>query len=148
MKKNLRMLNEKIIEILKNLEVALKELKKRQDIQLPEYIKNRELQDIIEREFERAISDCIDIGARIISEQGFDSPNTYAEIFEILYKENVIDYQLFEVMKELAGFRNVLVHLYRKIDHKEVLRHLKENLKFIEKFAYKIKEYIKLNEEI
>lgn len=145
MKKNLQKLNEKILEILKNLEVALKELKKRQHIQLPEYIKNRELQDIIEREFERAISDCIDIGARIISEQGFESPDTYAEIFEILYKEKVIDYQLSEIMKELAGFRNVLVHIYRKIDHKEVLRHLKENLEFIEKFSYKIKEYIESN---
>jgi uncharacterized protein YutE (UPF0331/DUF86 family) len=138
------MLNEKLLEILKNLEIALKELKKRQGIQLQEYVKNRELQDIIEREFEKAIQDCIDIGARIISEKDFPSADTYGEIFEVLYKENVIDYNICEKMKELTGFRNVLVHIYRKIDNNEVLRHLKESLEFIEKFSYKIKEYIGL----
>jgi len=137
-------MGEKIAEILKNLEIALGELTKRQKITDEDYKKSRELQDIIEREFERAIQDCIDIGARIIATEGFEAADTYGEIFKILENNGVIDYELCDGMRELAGFRNVLVHIYRQIDHEEVLRHLKESLPAIRKFAKKTAEYVGL----
>jgi len=135
---------EKIAEILKNLETALSELTKRQDVDEKGYKKSRELQDIVEREFERAIQDCIDIGARIIAKEGFEVADTYAEVFEILFKKGILDYELYDKMRELAGFRNVLVHIYRSIEHEEVLRHLKEDISKMREFAKKIAEYIGL----
>lgn len=136
------MLNEKVGEILKDLELALKELKKRQGLSKEDYIKSRELQDIIEREFEKALQDCIDIGARIIAEKGFRTADTDVEVFEVLYEENVLPQKLYERMRELAGFRNILVHIYRKINHNEVLRHLKGSLNYIEEFSQLIRSYL------
>ena len=42
----------------------------------------------------------------------------------------------------IAGFRNILVHEYSKVDLKEVHRHLQESLPDFDKFARYIANYL------
>ncbi|MCX7793978.1 MAG: DUF86 domain-containing protein [Thermodesulfovibrionales bacterium] len=39
----------------------------------------------------------------------------------------------------MAGFRNVLIHLYHEVDDREVVKHLKDDLWIIEKFLEVVK---------
>ena len=49
-------------------------------------------------------------------------------------KHNIIDEELSEELKKLAGFRNVLVHIYYDIDLNRVYEVLISGRKNIEKF--------------
>jgi uncharacterized protein YutE (UPF0331/DUF86 family) len=69
-----------------------------------------------------AIQTAIDLGNLIIEKKNLRVASTYAEIFEILEEGRIIDRKLAKQLSSLARFRNVLAHLYWKIDYKRVLQ--------------------------
>jgi uncharacterized protein YutE (UPF0331/DUF86 family) len=83
----------------------------------------------------------IDIASHIISTRGFQRAESYAEMFEILNKNNIIGENLSSDLVNMARFRNVLVHGYAKIDNSRVILFIKERLIYVENF---IKEILKL----
>jgi len=86
----------------------------------------------------------IDIASHIISAKGFQRAESYAEMFEILGKNDIIETQLSKGLSNMARFRNVLVHGYAKIDNSKVLVFTKEKLTDVENF---IKAIIELTKE-
>ena len=58
----------------------------------------------------------IDLANLVIAEERLGTPSTYREVFEILAEASVIPVALSEELADLAGFRNVLVHLYWRLD--------------------------------
>jgi uncharacterized protein YutE (UPF0331/DUF86 family) len=84
---------------------------------------------------------CIDIASHIISVKGFQRAESYAEMFEILERKDIIEEPLSKNLANMARFRNVLVHAYAKIDNSKVLMFIKEKLIDVENF---IKEILKL----
>lgn len=89
------------------------------------------------------IEACIDIASHIISAKGFQRAESYAEMFEILGKNDIIETQLSEELSNMARFRNVLVHGYAKIDNSKVLVFTKEKLIDVENFIKAIIDLIK-----
>jgi len=89
------------------------------------------------------IEACIDIASHIISTKGFQRAENYAEMFEILDKNNIIRTTLSKKLSNIARFRNILVHGYAKIDDSKVIIFVKEELKDIENFIQEILEQIK-----
>jgi len=89
------------------------------------------------------IEACIDIASHIISTKGFQRAENYAEMFEILDKNNIIRTTLSKKLSNMARFRNILVHGYAKIDDSKVIIFVKEELKDIENFIQEILEQIK-----
>jgi uncharacterized protein YutE (UPF0331/DUF86 family) len=89
------------------------------------------------------IEACIDIASHIISTKGFERAENYAEMFEILDKNNIIRTTLSKKLSNMARFRNILVHGYAKIDNSKVLLFVKEELKDIENYIQEILETIK-----
>jgi uncharacterized protein YutE (UPF0331/DUF86 family) len=136
--------NEVIKELLALLAQATKNLKSKQKVSLEEYLepKNWELRDVVEREMERAIQSCIDMGTRLISQEGFPKAEDYHHIFNILFQEKVISANLAKKMKEMVGFRNLLIHEYRRIKHEEVYRHLQKDIPIFREFSHTIIKYL------
>ena len=105
--------------------------------------------DIIERNitflstYKEKIEACIDIASHIISAKGFQRAESYAEMFEILGKKDIIKTQLSKELSNMARFRNVLVHGYAKIDNSKVLVFTKEKLIDVENYIKAIIELIK-----
>ncbi len=89
------------------------------------------------------IEACIDIASNIISVKGFERAESYAEMFEILSKNNVIEYKLSKNLSNMARFRNILVHGYTKIDNSKVLAFVKEELIDVEYYIRALLELIK-----
>jgi len=73
-----------IIKRLEKLEQAIKRLEQKKSISLEEFKKNWETQDVVLREFQVAIEACIDISNHIISEKGWESPEKYTDVADIL----------------------------------------------------------------
>jgi uncharacterized protein YutE (UPF0331/DUF86 family) len=65
---------------------------------------------------ELAAQCAIDAALDLISRRGLGTPQTYREAFAVLAKAKVIDAEMLTGLQNWAGLRNVLVHMYTKLD--------------------------------
>jgi len=72
------------------------------------------------------IQACINIAHRLIAQRCLRHPATYRETFEVLAEANIIPLELADRVADLAGFRNVLVHIYWRLDTKRVYEVLQQ----------------------
>ncbi len=126
---------------LHRLELILKKLNKISKIEKDDFKIDEGLQDQAERNLQLAAQICIDIGNHIISDEGFRPPAGYGEIFQVLKEEGIIDEELAETMRKIAGIRNILVHDYLKVDSNIVYTTLQKLVDF-KTFARLIGEFI------
>lgn len=89
-----------------------------------------------------AIQAAIDIGEQIIAERRFDRPSSYRETFEILGARGVLASDLAARLASLAAFRNVLVHVYWKLDLERVEAHLQEGREPLDRFCAVVKRLL------
>jgi len=85
-------------------------------------------QDIIALNLSRAVQQCVDIGAHLITALELPAPGTMDETFDRLAEGNIIDGALTDRLKKAVGFRNIAVHNYERINwdivHSVCSRHL------------------------
>ncbi len=81
------------------------------------FIAERDEHHLAERYLHLAIESALDIANHLISDAGFEAPDTYRDAFAILTRHGVLDDELGKRLQSWAGMRNVLVHLYLDIDH-------------------------------
>jgi uncharacterized protein YutE (UPF0331/DUF86 family) len=92
--------------------------------------------DIKERRFvehtlQLAIQAALDVASHIVSDDRLGEPATNRQLFELLERAGWLPPQLAGSMREMAGFRNVLVHGYDVVDLgvvRDVLGHRLEDL--------------------
>lgn len=99
-------------KLLDTIELRLGRLRRLAHTSLDEYIRDVALQDQVERNFEVCIQACIDLGAHILADLPKAQPDTYAEVFRLLAREQIITADLSADLQRMAGFRNLLVHGY------------------------------------
>ena len=99
----------------------------------------------IERGLQILIESVIDIANIIISISNVEKPLTYRETILELFKIGIIPKTFAEELSKMAGFRNILVHDYAKVDEEIILEVLDEKLDdFIEYIKY-INKWLKEN---
>lgn len=86
------------------------------------------------------IIDCLDL---IIIEQGLEKPEDRREIVSIIYNAGIISENLASKLEDIAGFRNILVHEYGKIDREKVYKYLKERADDFQLFKKEILKWLK-----
>ena len=75
-----------------------------------------DVQDIIAVNLERCVQLCVDICLMMLAEKNTAVPATMAEGFSMLADTGIIAGEIASRMAKAAGFRNIAVHAYRKID--------------------------------
>ncbi len=85
---------------------------------------------------------CIDLANEIISACKFGIPHSYRDLFEYLYRENVIDKDVRDKMVTLVYYRNLIAHEYHEIDEKEILTLVKV-IGVSEIFLEQVRDFIK-----
>jgi len=78
---------------------------------------------------------CIDIANHVISSEGWRVPKDFRDAFTVLEENGVIEPQLAERLRALAGLRNRLVHVYEEIDDTIIHGALPEGLEDLDVFA-------------
>ncbi len=89
--------------------------------------------DAVRYRFLTAIEGCIGI-AHHVTASGWEAPDSNADAMRSLAKHGVISTELAEAMARAAGFRDVLVHRYQRVDDAAVvsfLAHLDELEQYI-----------------
>lgn len=131
-----------IIERLKELDTVLNELNQYQDVQ-PETLRTHISQRwIVERGLIAAASLILDIADHIlVGHFGFYA-SSYEESLQGLCDKGVISSDLFNQIKGLGGFRNVLVHMYQEIDPALVVESLHKGFYAFPRFAQEILHWL------
>lgn len=129
---------------LKELDQIMQELAKYHAISLDVYKADLSKRWIIERGLIAAASMIFDIADHILSVQFGYYAESYEGSLEALWEKDVISREIYDQMKGLGGFRNILIHGYIEIDSQEVLENLQKALNVFPRFAQEIITFIKL----
>ena len=88
-----------------------------------------------------AIESCIDIANHIIASENFRFPKDNADSFAVLIGEGILPEALRQSLRDMARFRNRLVHIYWKVDDARVHEYLETALEDFHAFARAVAEH-------
>jgi len=124
------------------MDTYLGQVKEFSKVSIAAYKNDWKTQRIVERTLQILIELCMDIANHIISDGKMRLPAGYADIFQVLMENRVIDKRLWSRMGKMAKFRNVVVHQYEKIDPAIVVSILHRNLADFEKYQKAIAKFL------
>jgi uncharacterized protein YutE (UPF0331/DUF86 family) len=120
---------------LAKLEELLRDLRGLATLERRVFLADRGLQAQAERWLQLAAECALDLGFHLIADRGWEAPDSYREVFQVLQQEGVLSAELAHQMEGWARLRNVLVHLYLRIDQERVWEVLTEELDQLEEYA-------------
>ena len=132
----------RIISHLRELSESLEDWRRYQCISIEELRMDRDKRNMVLHALLISIQSAIDIATYVIAENGLKKPSTYRETFEILEEAQIISEDLANDLSDLAGFRNVLVHIYWELDLDVVYGILRNDLKVLMAFKKIVKELL------
>ncbi|MEK6950932.1 MAG: DUF86 domain-containing protein [Nanoarchaeota archaeon] len=107
-----------------------------------EYLENQQVRRACEKTVELAIEAVISIISMIVSHQQLGLPKSEDDLINILDKKKIISSKLAATLKEMKGFRNILVHRYTEVDDQRVYRTLSEEIEDFAGFEKEIRKYL------
>jgi uncharacterized protein YutE (UPF0331/DUF86 family) len=92
-------------------------------------------QRFVEHTLQLAIQAALDVGSHIVSDDRLGEPDTSRDVFRLLERAGIVTADLGTRLEQMAGFRNVVVHLYQEVDlgivRDVVENHLDDLLDFV-----------------
>lgn len=85
----------------------------------------------------------LDICNHLAARRSARSPEDYADCMAIMAELGVVDHDLRTRLMRMARFRNLLVHLYARVDDGEVHRVIREDLGDLERYLASVGRYLK-----
>ena len=73
-------------------------------------------QRFVEHTLQIAIQAALDVASHIVSDRRLGEPRTNRELFDMLERDGWLDAAVTGTLRNMAGFRNVLVHGYDDVD--------------------------------
>jgi uncharacterized protein YutE (UPF0331/DUF86 family) len=73
-------------------------------------------QRFVEHTLQIAIQSALDVASHIVSDERLGEPDTNRELFDLLVRAGRLSETLGSSLRDMAGFRNVLVHGYQEVD--------------------------------
>jgi uncharacterized protein YutE (UPF0331/DUF86 family) len=107
-----------------------------------EYLQNLIKRRACEKTIEIAIESLIDVSAMMVSAERFGLPASEESILDILVERNILSQELGERLKDMKGFRNILIHRYAHVDDEIVYQNLTDYLDDFYKFGKAIEFYL------
>jgi len=85
---------------------------------------------------------CVAIAEMVIKYKNLRPPQSYAEAFDILGENGILEQEFAYSFAKIAGLRNFLAHDYEAIDKDKICHSALEKIVDVRKFVSKIKEII------
>lgn len=124
-----------MIQHLEEMSEALADWERYQaSVSIDQMRTNRDTRNMVLHAMLLSIQASIDIANYLIAHRGLRTPATYREAFQILIEASLLPPELGEELADLAGFRNVLGHLYWRLDLQRVHEILQQGLAPLRRF--------------
>jgi uncharacterized protein YutE (UPF0331/DUF86 family) len=89
----------------------------------------------VEHTLQLAIQAALDVSSHLVSDQRLGEPQTNRDVFRLLGRAGILPAELAGRLELMAGFRNVIVHMYGDVDlaivRDVVENHLGDLLEFV-----------------
>ena len=125
---------EKITDKLSRLDEFLALLKVIQNSPSDTFLKDKILIGSAKYYLQVSIECCLDIANHIIAAENFRAPKDYADSFKVLEENSIINADQGNKLRQMAKFRNRLVHLYGEIDDAYVYEFMTKDIQDIVNF--------------
>ncbi len=126
--------DEGILAHLRELDEAAGDWERYRSITLEDLMTDRDRRNMVLHALLVSIQASIDIANHLVAASTSRRPETYRESFAILCDEGLIPKDLGTRLSDLAGFRNVLVHLYCRLNLDEVYGMLQNDLPVVNQY--------------
>jgi uncharacterized protein YutE (UPF0331/DUF86 family) len=98
-------------------------------------------QRFVEHTLQMAIQAALDVASHIVSDRRLGEPRTNRELFDLLHRDGWLEAALVGSLRNMAGFRNVLVHGYDDVDLSVVRDFLANHLVDFEAFVAAVRQH-------
>ncbi len=119
----------------REIEESVQRLERMAQLSLEDFLSDRDALDVacyrLLVGIEAALALCYHVAARRLR----TAPEDYAACFAALSEAGIIPLDLTERLQRMARFRNLLVHVYGKIDYRQVYEVLRHDLGDLRAFA-------------
>jgi len=95
-----------------------------------------------------AIECCIDVANHVIASENYRFPRDNADSFAVLVGEGILAASMQDSLRNMARFRNRLVHLYWEVDDVLVHEYLRTRLSDLSAFAATIAQFLVTSEAV
>lgn len=129
------------LEALRKYVRKLKELRERvpmETLRNPESVER----DSLERNLQLALQSVLDLGAMMIADYRFGTPDDNEHIITILGNNNVLSTELADRIRKMGGMRNALVHDYLYVNEEELFDAFEHRLDDFDQFASEVVSYL------
>lgn len=137
----------RLLSLLDSLETYVQELEAGLPSSLSEYNKSLEKQRFCERTLQLLIEVCVDTANLLVKELKLGLPEEEETVFEKIKDKEIISEEMYEKLKEMKKFRNILIHRYKTIDNSIVYHHAAEERSDFTEFKKEILSFLKEYEE-
>ncbi|AIY89254.1 type VII toxin-antitoxin system HepT family RNase toxin [Geoglobus acetivorans] len=127
---------------LAEIKLLAEELKEILDMGLEKFLSDSYVRDAAKYRLLVAIEAAIAICNHIAVRAAKEVPGSYSDCFIILGKSGVISEELAKKLAEMAKFRNMLVHVYWKIDDRKVYDIIGKDLSDLDRFIDEVRAYL------
>ena len=133
---------DQIHQKLAALEKYVAILKRKGKVTAKTLIEDDDLRGVVERNLHLAAEVVLDVANQLIAEYRFRTPTEYQDSIIILGEEGVLEKEFSQEISKMAGFRNLLVHDYLKIDYEKMADKVNNRLGDFEIFAKSVAKHL------
>lgn len=135
---------ERILAKIDELDTYLSELTQIIPATFEEY-EQIEKKRACERLLQLCIECVIDVCRLFVSGLRLGLPSEENDLFDKMLKKKILSKEMNSLLKEMRGFRNILVHEYAAVDDELVFKTMKEKLDDFRKFKKEVLDFARSN---
>ena len=134
--------SENLLRRVKRFERSVRRLGRLRGRSVEELLSDEDAIDILENNVRIAVEALLDVARYIIAFMGWERPTGYREVADILERHKVIEPGEAQLLRGLAGLRNVIFHLYADVDYERLVGFL-DIVEDVERLMGKMLDFIR-----
>ncbi len=131
-----------LLDILETLEEYVDDLKGYRSLPREKIVGDRQVQSAVRYALQTAVQCVLDAGLHVLVDSGLARPKDNREIIQALGEKGVLPNDFAKKIEGMAGFRNILVHRYFKVNSEIVCEHVHDRLSDFETFIKHLRDYL------
>lgn len=133
---------EVVTRLFTEMELALTKLRSSSELPLETFLSDSKYHDSAKYNLIVAVESLIDLCNHVIAQEKLGKPEDYADVFRIIGSQLALKDDFIKRLEKMAKFRNLVVHLYWKVDNAEVYSIVKNNLDDFDVIKKALREYL------
>jgi uncharacterized protein YutE (UPF0331/DUF86 family) len=136
---------DKIAKLISEMRTAGNRLTALKALDKGSFLKDQDKIGSAKYNFIVAIESAIDISNHIISQNGYRTPDDYADTFRVLKEQGAFTEDFAGILFDMTKFRNRLIHLYWEVNDAQVYDILQARLPDFKSFEDRIAAFLHLD---